>query len=124
MPASYPNKKVIIAVKYWLPEAAWMGLIFFVSSVPQGKVVSIFSFQDIVFHIFAYLILALFFSRALKNTNPDITVAQAVIFTIAFGIVYGLSDEFHQSFVPGRSVSGFDVFLDGIGSIAGSIIYR
>jgi DNA polymerase-1 len=42
---------------------------------------------------------------------------------VNFGIIYGLSDEFHQYFVPGRYASGLDLFLDTIGSIFGSVLY-
>lgn len=101
-----------------------MGFIFFVSSRPQRDIPPLFPFQDVVYHTLVYLILALYFSRALKNTNPNIPALNLIIFTIIFGVVYGITDEFHQSFVPGRSVSGFDVFIDAIGSTAGGIIYR
>lgn len=123
MAANPFDKKAASIIKSWLTVVACMGFIFFVSSQPQKDIPPLFSFQDVIYHTLAYLILALYFSRALKNTNPNIPALNLIIFTIIFGIVYGISDEFHQSFVPGRSVSGFDLFIDGIGSTAGGIIY-
>ena len=38
---------------------------------------------------------------------------------IAF-LVYGITDEIHQSFVPMRDASAFDIFADGLGSFAGA----
>jgi len=38
---------------------------------------------------------------------------------IALGAAFALSDEFHQSFSPGRSPSGWDVALDTCGVAAG-----
>ncbi|MFV0437640.1 MAG: VanZ family protein [Desulfopila sp.] len=37
--------------------------------------------------------------------------------TVIVCLVYGLSDEWHQSFVPGRDVSGADVVADLLGAI-------
>jgi VanZ family protein len=101
-----------------------MGIIFYASSLPGRDIPSLFPFQETAYHLSLFLILALFFSRALKNTYTDIRPLQAIFFTILFGIVYGITDELHQAFVPDRTVSGWDVIIDGIGSFIGSIIYR
>lgn len=123
MAAKRSNKEAALIIKAWFAVAACMVFIFFISSRSQRDIPPFFPFQDVVYHTLVYLILALYFSRALKNTNPNIPALNLIIFTIIFGVVYGISDEFHQSFIPGRSVSGFDVFIDGIGSTAGGIIY-
>jgi VanZ family protein len=99
-----------------------MGFIFYVSSVPGSNIPPLFPFQDIVFHLAAYLALGLSFSRALKNSYSNITLSQVIVFTIIFGTIYGMSDELHQAFVPYRTVSGFDVFTDGVGTFLGAII--
>ncbi|PIS33500.1 MAG: VanZ family protein, partial [Candidatus Omnitrophica bacterium CG08_land_8_20_14_0_20_41_16] len=72
---------------------------------------------------FAYLTLALFFSRALKNTSLGISGIKIVIFTFIFAVFYGISDEFHQYFVPYRDASAFDVLIDGFGGFLGSLLY-
>jgi len=38
---------------------------------------------------------------------------------VAIAVVYGISDEFHQSFVPGRAVEAKDLMVDAIGSVVG-----
>ena len=38
---------------------------------------------------------------------------------IAIGIIYGVSDEWHQSFVPGRNPSAADLLADTIGVLMG-----
>jgi VanZ family protein len=98
-----------------------MGIIFYTSSIPGTDIPYLFSFQDIIYHFIVYLILCLFFSRALKNSIANMTSPQVILFSLLFGIGYGISDEFHQLFVPYRSVSGFDVLIDGIGSFVGSL---
>jgi len=48
------------------------------------------------------------------------------IFYIAVIIayLYGITDEWHQSFVPGRGVSYWDLVFDVIGAISGFLIYQ
>lgn len=110
--------------KYWLPVFVCMAVIFYASSLPGKSIPGLFKFQDVVFHFTAYFILSLFLARALKNRNPGINRFKLIVFTAFLVICYGLSDEFHQSFVPGRSVSGFDVFIDSLGGFFGGFIYQ
>lgn len=125
MPAKTQDKSGISGIlKLWLPVAACMGFIFYASSIPGKNIPALFVNQDIVFHTSIYLLLAYFFSRALKNTYQDITVVKLILFTVIFGVIYGITDELHQVFVPYRTVSAWDVFNDGIGSLIGSLLYR
>ena len=119
-----PDKSGLRMIKLWLPVLVCMGIIFYASSLPGSDIPPLFPFQDIAFHILIYLILALFFSHALKNTYTDIALSKVILLTIIFGIVYGITDELHQAFVPDRTASGLDVIIDGIGSFIGSIVYR
>lgn len=122
--ASKTNKPIIRTINLWLPVIIWMGFIFYLSSIPGSFIPHLFSHQDIVSHIFVYMILAYFFSRALKNTYSSIALSKLIFFTVIFGVIYGLSDEFHQTFTPDRTASVFDLFIDGIGSLLGSLFYR
>lgn len=108
----------------WLPVALCMGLIFYVSSVPGKEIPPLFDYQDIVYHIIIYLILAYFFARALRKTYLGLSIQKVIIFTLVFGIFYAITDELHQSFVPNRTVSSFDVFIDGVGSLFGGLLCR
>ena len=42
--------------------------------------------------------------------------------TISIGILYAISDEFHQSFSPGRSPKVTDVYIDTLGVIVGALL--
>lgn len=46
-----------------------------------------------------------------------------VIGSISFGMIYAVTDELHQFFVPGRSARIFDVGIDTLGVITGVCIY-
>lgn len=123
MPARTQNKLISNLIILWFPVLVFMGLIFHISSFPGSEIPSVFPFQDILFHFFVYLMLAFFFSRAMQRTYPNITTAKIILVTLIFGTFYGLTDEFHQAFVPLRSCSGLDLLIDSLGSIAGSLVF-
>jgi len=101
-----------------------MGFIFYMGSVPGSNVPPLFPYQDIVYHFMIYLILAVLFSRALKNTYPKLKKRELVIITAIFAVLYGASDELHQLFTPGRSAAFSDVLIDGLGGFIGSLLLR
>jgi VanZ family protein len=123
MAALRPNRQTLV-LKFWLPVLACMGFIFYMSGVPGSDIPPLFPFQDIIYHFFLYSVLAYLFARALKNTSCDIRPFQLLFFSVLFSIFYGITDELHQAFVPGRCVSGFDIFINSSGGITGSSVYQ
>ena len=104
------------AILRWLPAVAWMAIIFFLSSRPDlPRPAS--DWLDFVFkksaHFFSYALLAILFRHAL--TGRAGSARTALILTV----LYAISDEFHQSFVPGRSPRATDVLIDLAGALAG-----
>lgn len=108
----------------WAAVLSCMALIFGGSSVPGKDIPSLFHYQDILYHLAIYAILTLLFSRALRKSVTSIDSRVLLISAVAFGVIYGASDELHQLFVPGRSCSGMDLLVDGIGSFLGGIAQR
>ncbi len=96
---------------------AWMALIFALSSVP-GKRVPVPRRWDKVAHGVEYAVLGFLAHRALRATGmaPSRAFAIAVVGSAAFGV----SDEWHQSFVPMRSVEAADAIADACGGLAGA----
>jgi len=117
------NGRVIRLMKYWLPVFLCMGVIFYFSSLQGEAIPSLFPLQDIFFHGIIYAILGWLLRRALKNTVTQSKPHTLVLLTVLFGALYGLSDEFHQSFVPGRDVSITDWVIDTAGAFIGSIFF-
>ena len=62
-------------------------------------------------HVTGYLVLTLLLLRALRRSG----LAGAVPVAIVAALAYAASDEWHQSFVPGREATPRDVAIDGIG---------
>ena len=94
------------------PVTLVMGAIFFLSHQPGDSLhLPPFPGADKLAHMVAYASLALtvlwFFGK--KGQEQKL---KTVVYTILFCLLYGVSDEFHQSFIPHRSVSGMDVVAD------------
>jgi len=119
-----PTKSVFSYLKFWIPVLFCMAIIFYLSSIPGKDVPPLFPYQDIVYHFGIYFLLAFFFARALLNSYPASSVTKILVFTVVFAFIYGISDELHQSFVPGRSVAGLDVFIDSIGGASGALLFK
>lgn len=111
-------------IKYWLPVIIYAALIFQVSSVPGEDIPDLFPIQSYIFHFFEYFAFAFLIKRAIKEYCPKKTNTRRLIIVVAVVFMYSLFDEFHQSFIPNRAASLSDVFIDVLGSCAGSLIYK
>lgn len=104
----------------WGPVALQMALIFILSSIPNlGPLPGHIS--DKTGHGIGYALLALVLLRALaRGRIAGVTWRRAVL-AIVFATAYGVTDEFHQSFIPGRTSDVQDVLADAEGATVGSL---
>ena len=111
-------------VKRWGPPVALMILIFLASSIPSVQMPR-FDVWDVLVkkggHVTGYALLAAFYLRGLawRRTVTRADVGLAVL----LAVLYALTDEFHQRFVPGRGATPVDVGIDALGAVAGAAIY-
>lgn len=105
-------------VRYWLPVILWALVIFVFSSCPTRSASEI-HWKDFVVkktaHMVEYGILCLATYRAL--ISEGIKRRKAGSYSIIFSILYGFTDEYHQSFTPGRMPRSYDVLFDTIGAV-------
>ncbi|HVS21393.1 MAG TPA: VanZ family protein [Pyrinomonadaceae bacterium] len=74
-------------------------------------------------HLTEYAILALLATRAFKTSSHDFLRDHWFVASLLLVIVYSLSDEFHQSFVPSRTASIYDSMIDSFGGLAALVVY-
>ena len=75
----------------------------------------LFLHQDKLFHAGAYFVLTAFTLRAFRHVRTSLPVL--MISSFMFASLYGISDEWHQSFVPGRMSDVLDWVADTVGAV-------
>ena len=99
-----------------------MLLIIFFSHLPQDDISVIVSGPDnidLFLHFIEYLILGFLLFQSITKDGFSIN---PIYGSILIGISFAISDEFHQSFVPGRHMSMFDIISDSVGLVSGIFV--
>lgn len=99
----------------WGPVVLVMAAIFIASSIPDlGALPG--GMSDKSGHGIGYAVLGGTLLRALAGgTLRGVTWGRGAA-AIGLAVLYGISDEFHQSFVPGRSPDAIDIAADAAGA--------
>ena len=104
------TSRIIIPILRWL--------------LPHASAATLFHLHYLIrkcAHFTEYFILSLLILRAIRAGRHSARLAWALTaIVIVFG--YAALDEFHQSFVPGRTAAFTDVLIDTSGGIAAQII--
>ncbi|MEE4241444.1 MAG: VanZ family protein [Desulfopila sp.] len=100
-----------------IPMVAVMAVIFSLSHQPAERLdIPDIPFVDKVGHFLLYTLLALAVllvpSRDLRLKQPKAVAG----LTFLLCLLYGIGDEFHQSFIPGRHAGSADVVADACGA--------
>ena len=115
-----PSSSSPQALSLWVPVLSYMAGIFVASAMSTPRVPS--GVPDVRLHEAAYFGLALLLIRALSRASWD-GVTLAVLATAwAIAVAYGVTDEFHQSFVPNRHAEMRDLAADALGALAATIV--
>lgn len=101
---------------------AYCGLIYYMSDQSRWlvPVPDLFNMQDKVIHAVAYAVMALLFWQAGKawmTHRGRVEWRLLALLCVIFCSLYGMTDEWHQSFVEGRDGSVFDWMADTLGSL-------
>lgn len=108
----------------WAPPLALMGAIYYLSAQPELS--SGLGDIDLVgrkfVHAAEYALLTFLWWRALRAAAAN---RAAILASLGIAIAYAATDEFHQTFVPGRSGSPVDVAIDTAGAgLAAFLLWR
>ena len=123
--------------RYWLPPLAWMALIWSVSSdlgsadhtvgpfawiigalfpwAPPAQVHLAHVVARKFGHMVEYAILAALWFRTLY-AGRSLPFTSSAQLALAISIVWAITDELHQSFIPSRTASAMDVIFDSTGA--------
>jgi VanZ family protein len=147
------NRKTTVFLS-WATVNLWLLIIFFLSSQPgtkfnevskdvtkqiikttekvvmltdsnKPKTNLINKLNDVVreyAHAAVYLVLGILVMNAFIMSG--VRGYKAFVFSLIFCILYAISDEVHQLFVPGRGTEVTDVLIDGIGALIGIGLYK
>jgi len=101
-------------VRAWGPAIVWLVVLFMLSHQTGDDVATWWSVPDTVAHLGLYIVLgaALAWGRRIRGGPSWPTLG-------LFGVAWAASDEWHQSFVPGRDPSAGDLLADVIGLLLG-----
>jgi VanZ family protein len=91
-----------------------MALIFYVSSQSDPMPAVTSRVWDKWIHLVEYGCLAVLFAWAFSGEG--LTAGRAALLTIVATSIYGLTDEWHQAYVPSRSADIGDWVADSIGA--------
>jgi len=111
-------------VRFWFPVILYSGIIFCVSSIPNVTIPLLEAQLDKFLHILEYSLFGFLIARGISGTRPFISGKNLWILVILTTFLYGISDEYHQSFVAGRHFGIFDLIADTIGGVIGVYIYQ
>lgn len=106
----------------WLLAAGWMGGIFYLSQQSSPLGASPSRIEAFAAHLVLYGALAVLLSWALWASARGEPAEQGLLvaaLALALTVLYGVSDELHQAFVPGRTASEADLLADAIGGLLG-----
>lgn len=104
----------------WLITIIIFITIFYLSSRTFPDIAGKTSYLSIIYHFFAFFFLTAFLLISIMKGKFNRNI---FIIAIFIAILYGVSDEFHQYFVPGRSSTMFDIIIDTLGILAAGNIY-
>lgn len=140
------NKKLAIFLS-WMLVFLWMGTIFYLSAQPAhqsaglsngitAKIIGVVeeiapklainqdTFNHLIrknAHFFAYLLLGILTLHAMRRSG--VRGWKGAILALGICVLYAISDEVHQLFVPGRSGEVRDVLIDSAGALVGVGMY-
>jgi VanZ family protein len=143
-PASAPSHPRLRTALSWLLTLFWAGLIFQFSTETYSGSVTVWVLELLVnflhiavpprtlealhlllrkiAHLCEYSIFAVLVYRSLEAQHPRSWRAKPALWACLVAGLYSLTDEYHQSFVPGREAALSDCGLDTVGAALGLLV--
>jgi len=107
--------------RFWFPPILYAILIFILSSLSKPPIP--LEIESNLLHYPEYAVLSFLLLRAFHFGKKENVSIKNILFSFLISIFFGLSDEFHQAFVPARVPELNDLIRDSIGTLAGLIVF-
>jgi VanZ family protein len=111
-------------LRTWLPVFLWMLFIFILSSFPGRNIPDLpVPFFHKTVHFVEYSVLGLLWMRGLTYGRSGVKLLKLSLLAWTLTAIFALSDEWHQTFVSGRSGRLEDVRFDMICAVIGILLH-
>jgi VanZ family protein len=117
------RRSAVVFLRYWVPVFAYVGVIFYLSSIPNMGFATRLSEMDprkFSLHVLEYMGLGFLLCSALSNSG--LTRNKALLLTLMVALAFGYADEKYQLSIPGRRFNPYDVVSDELGAMIGAVI--
>lgn len=111
------QEKIVSYVQFQLPLIAWCIFIYTVSSIPQTRIPNLLNYSDKIVHAGVFFVLCWLAHVALHFQPVQWFRRNSLLLALLFVIVFGISDEYHQMYTPGRTSEIWDLVADTVGGI-------
>lgn len=103
----------------YIPLALYWVILFTLTTIPTDSIPKVGG-SDKIKHFGAFFILSVLLNLTLKVQNKyRLLFNKAALFTVLIVAIYGMIDEIHQIFIPGRFGEFYDWLADFIGAVTG-----
>jgi VanZ family protein len=102
-----------------------MAMIFVLSARPGQRVLADATLDLVIkqgAHLVLYFVLAALLARAVHAAWPALSLPTVLSVAVAGAVLYGVTDEVHQLFVPRRDASLLDLGFDLVGALAAAAV--
>lgn len=110
---------------YIIPIVLYSCLIFYLSNQPRLPMpdLGILGWDKLI-HFAAYFLYGILMQMAVIAVAVKKTQKNQIFIVILLCSLYAFSDEYHQSFVPGRDADIYDVLADLLGALTSLLLYK
>ena len=119
---------LLCLVYYWFPPLIWLALIFLASSQPGPTYPDLGAldfFAKKLAHFLIYAVLYILLFRAFATLRwAGQSARRPHLLPMLIAILYAISDEIHQTFVPSRDGTIRDVCIDSAGVLMAYLLVR
>jgi len=117
------QNKTARIILVWIPVFAYIGIIFFLSSIPDIGFVTRLSEMDprkFSLHVLEYMVFGFLLFSA--QVNSGMSLRKAFVLTLLIGLILGYADERYQLTVPNRKFNPYDILSDFVGALVGALV--